>query len=224
MIQDEYHTNEQTIQYSQFRTKLIFNLEKHSQYKTNKETRFIKHYISFNDVYDLTENKPYCLVFNVLNCSKWSKELQRNGAEVINELVKDTFVNLNCEVYISNNSTKQEIFDILKEKTQGKIVKNHSAFILYITSHGNENGFESADGILIKIKEVLEYFSDQNCEDLRRKPKIILLDFCQTELKHLTKSEFDQMITKLESKGKYSDIFVLRSTLKGLSEMKMKIN
>lgn len=218
MIQKEYHTNEQTIQYSQFKTRLIFKLKEHSQCKTGKGGKYIKHYISYDgDVYQLRENKPYVLVLNVFKCSKWPEESKRKDAEMINNLVEDTFINLNCEVHISNNCTKEQIFDILKDATQEKI-KNYSAFILYITSHGNKKGFECANGELIKIEEILECFSNQNSKYLIQKPKIIILDFCQNEFRHLAKSDEPGQVTKKptsSSTKKYSDIFLLRSTLKG---------
>lgn len=168
-------------------------------------------------MYELKENKPYVLVLNVLKCSKWSEESQRQDAEMVNKLVKDTFINLNCEVDILNNCTEEEIFDILKDITQEKI-KNYSAFILYITSHGNKKGFECANGKHIKNKKILECFSNQNSEYLIGKPKIILLDFCQNEFKPLTKSDGRGQGTKKlgsSSTKKYSDIFILRSTLEG---------
>ena len=55
----------------------------------------------------------------------------------------------------------------------------HDRFVLYIHSHGKQNGFFMANNQIIQFHEVIQLFSNAKCEKFINKPKILLFDCCR---------------------------------------------
>ena len=72
-----------------------------------------------------------------------------------------------------------------------KKCKSFDAFIVYIHSHGIKNTIlcknsyerneqnESVFRRVIHFDKIIELFKDENCENLKNKPKLIFLNFCR---------------------------------------------
>lgn len=52
--------------------------------------------------------------------------------------------------------------------------------IIFLGSHGLDNGIQTTDGEILKFnKDVLSKFYDKNCSGLKGKPKLFLVNACQ---------------------------------------------
>ena len=57
--------------------------------------------------------------------------------------------------------------------------KNHSCFMAFIMSHGNEEGITGKDGNQVEIETLSSYFTPDQCEGLKDKPKIFFIQACR---------------------------------------------
>ena len=90
--------------------------------------------------------------------------------------IQDVFLQMDyqCEV-LSEQLTKKEFTDKLKNITNDENLKNYDGIIIYILSHGDEETIEFNDGN-VKCDDVIKQFSNANCNSLIGKPKIIFFN------------------------------------------------
>ena len=102
----------------------------------------------------------------------------RNSAREYVALIEDIFEQLNFRVEVYENyyykNMKEEIMIINSEECN-----DDDAIVLYIGTHGNEDGFYCSDNKLVKHQEIIDMFSNENCPKFANKPKLILFDCCR---------------------------------------------
>ena len=166
-----------------------------------------------NDVYKM-ESDPsgYCVIINIINFDG-SRNDERNDSIKSVHLIDNIFQYLNFKVKIFTDLKDFEIKSKLNELLNNKECDSHDCFVLYIHSHGKEQGFYTSSNKVIKYDQVIQLFSNANCQKLIGKPKLIFFD-CGRRKDHFyliqsEETDFDDQKIPLE----FSDLFVCYSTM-----------
>ena len=134
---------------------------------------------TFDDVYKMTSNPlGFCVIINMIHFDN-NKYEERSASIPSMLLVKNTFQKLKFEVIIYEDLTYQNFMRSLKEILKKEECNSHDCLVLYIHSHGQQNGFVTADNKVIQIHKTIELFSHSNCSKFINKPKLIFFDFCR---------------------------------------------
>ena len=123
-------------------------------------------------------SRGFCIVFNMIDYQE-NKLPSRDDAREYVWRIKDIFEQLNFRVEVYENyyyeNMKEEIMDIINSEE----CNDDDAIVLYIGTHGNEDGFYCSDTKLVKHQEIIDMFSNKNCLKFANKPKLIFFDFCR---------------------------------------------
>ena len=135
----------------------------------------------FEDVYKMTSNPlGYCVIINIINFDEDEDE-ERERIDSVKSvlLIQETFQKLNFKVKIftdlSDVQMKQKLTDLISRDE----CDLHDCFVLYIHSHGQQNGFFMANNKVIQFHQVIQLFSNSKCKKLIGKPKLIFFDCCR---------------------------------------------
>lgn len=113
------------------------------------------------------------------------EQYRRQGAEHDSQNLKMTFNRLGYEVTIFENLTKEcteKEFDRIRDD---KSLENVDSIIFFILSHGansrkrNPFAYYSNDMKKMSLTDLRRSFSDNNCPQLRGKPKLFFCNFCR---------------------------------------------
>ena len=133
------------------------------------------------DVYKMTSIPlGYCVIINIINFDEDEDERKERTDSVKSvSLIEETFRKLNFKVKIftdlSDDEMKQKLTDLMSRKE----CESHDCFVLYIHSHGEQNGFYMANNQVIEFDQVIEFFSNAKCKKFIDKPKILFFDCCR---------------------------------------------
>ena len=73
----------------------------------------------------------------------------------------------------------QSLVKVLKDVAEDDVLYDHDCLLLCLMSHGQEGAIIASDGRRIKIDDISEIFSNQNCPQLFGKPKLMFLQCCR---------------------------------------------
>ena len=129
--------------------------------------------ITDDDIYKMTSNpRGFCVIFNMLNFDG-NSQLDRSDSIKSVSLVQDTFERLQFDVKIYQDLSGEQLKNKLREYVNKEECKLHDCFVLYIHSHGKENGFITANmekiGFItanmekIGFNEIMEMLCNKNC-------------------------------------------------------------
>lgn len=133
------------------------------------------------------KSKPrgYCVIFNNFDFSKARKNVpklhsikDRDGTDLDEEALRNTFSELHFEVVPCKDVTAKQICEILK-KYQCMDHSDKDCFICCILSHGDKGIIYGCDGQEAPIYELTSYFTGLKCPSLAGKPKIFFIQACQ---------------------------------------------
>ena len=138
-------------------------------------------------IYKIT--KGFCLIINIINFDG-NEELRRNGSEENVKLIKKAFKYQRFQVDHYCDLNDYQMINLINEKVNHEKCKSIDAFVLYIHTHGIadhilcKNSYEKNENDeitkVIHFHQIIELFKDQNCENLKNKPKIIFFDCCRS--------------------------------------------
>ena len=166
-----------------------------------------------DDVYKMTSNPlGFCVIINIINFDG-KKELERSDSLESVYLISKAFKRLNFQIKPFQDLNDLEIKAKLSELLNSEECDSHDCFVLYIHSHGKEQGFYTSSNKVIKYDQVIQLFSNANCQKLIGKPKLIFFD-CGRRKDHFyliqsEETDFDDQKIPLE----FSDLFVCYSTM-----------
>ena len=119
---------------------------------------------------------------------KTQKELERErldsrqGSEKDLKALARLFEALDFKVKTNRNLKKSELTKVLDDVC----CDDHSAydcFVLCLMSHGKEGAFYCADGEIILLETVTDFFSNSKCTTLKGKPKLFFIQACRGNVK-----------------------------------------
>lgn len=105
-------------------------------------------------------------------------EFNRQGTEVDEKQLRQTFEWLNFKVVPIHNCTGQKMRSELKAISKMEH-KNYDAFVCCILSHGYEDGVYGTDWNLLPLSEIRKMFTGEKCKGLLEKPKIFFFQACR---------------------------------------------
>ena len=153
----------------------------------------------------------FCVIINIVNIDGNEKLKRNDSIESVN-LIRKAFEHLNFEVIIFTDLEDEKIKSKLNQILNNEECNLHDSFVLYIHSHGKEEGFLTANNKVIKFHEIYDLFSNKNCKNLMGKPKLIFFDCCRGERYSPELRESTDFTTPKMSL--HSDLFVCYSTLR----------
>lgn len=146
-----------------------------------------------SEVYPMT-SKPrgIALIINneefVQNKEKTEKEQEkeelehRQGSEKDLQALEKLFQALDFKVKTERNITRAKFLNVLDDIA----ADNHSlydCFVLCLMSHGKEGAFYCADGEVVLMETISDFFSNSRCGTLRGKPKVFFIQACRGNTK-----------------------------------------
>ena len=106
-------------------------------------------------------------------------------------LIKETFNNLNFKVKMFQDLNYNQIISKLNDLMNSEECDLHECFVLYIHSHGKEDGFITADKKVINFHDILNLLTNAKCKKFIGKPKLVFFDCCRGEHYSTDFSDFD---------------------------------
>lgn len=125
-------------------------------------------------------NHPKRGVALIINNFKIIKHEPRQGAEVDEEKIEETFKTLGFNVITEREKSGEEIRKMLKEKA-GEDYTDSDCFLCFIMSHGDQTGIRGMDDKPVTFKDIYQPFA--NNDTLNGKPKLFFIQSCR-EMNH----------------------------------------
>ena len=105
-------------------------------------------------------------------------------------------IHCNIEVDVKAKEMKEAL-----ERLKRRGLSKYSGLIVTIMSHGGEgNTLIGSDGKSVQLKELAEIFNSAECEDLKDKPKIFIINACRGCRQDSVQRQGHQKSQKLDSK------------------------
>ena len=124
-----------------------------------------------DDIYKMTSNpRGFCVIFNMLNFDG-NNQMDRSDSIQSVSLVQDTFQQLQFDVKIYQYLSDKKLKNKLREFIDKEECKSYDYFVLYIHSHGLENGFVTANNKIIGFNEITKMFCNKNCSNSLKSQK-----------------------------------------------------
>ena len=115
-----------------------------------------------------------------------SNLLKLDGVPADVEMVKDFLSNYGIHSNIEIDADAEDMKSVLKRLSKQDFSEN-SGLIVTITTHGGEgNVLYGKDGNTVQLKELAEMFNSAECETLKNKPKIFIINACRGRKKDST--------------------------------------
>ena len=137
----------------------------------------------------------------------------RSGSSKDADDLKNVFEKLfHFKVKRKNNLTKEKIMCLMRKVAQ-KVCKNCNeigCLVIVLLSHGLQGAIYSSDEDIVYLSDVADVFKTKSCRALEGKPKVLIMQACQSEIPPL-------QLTKIPNEAHY---LVVYSTLPGCSSMR----
>jgi len=109
------------------------------------------------------------------------KDHMRSGSAIDRENLENLFSQLYFQTEAWESLTSKEIKRSLERERQSEDHRNAQAFVLVVLSHGEKGHVVCSDGKKISIEYITSCFDGNRCPDLRGKPKLFIIQACQTD-------------------------------------------
>jgi hypothetical protein len=110
------------------------------------------------------------------------------------ERFKYVFEQLYFEVELINNNNTKDMKKKLIDTSQDQTLLKNDAFIFMIITHGEKDsisGYDACQGLngldIMRVRDIVDLFSDEKCPNLKNKPKLFFFICCRTSMKQSVK-------------------------------------
>jgi hypothetical protein len=159
--------------------------------------------------------KGFCLIFNQHQFDPKTGQNARSGTNHDRDNIKGVFTQLEYEVHVFDDSSRNKIFDRLRYFSRHADLRQMSSFVFVMLSHGYGNRIFSRDGEII-IDELVSFFKGDKCPALIGKPKLFFIQACRGDDfdrgTHTLVTESTREVRKLPIEA---DILIAYSTVPG---------
>ncbi|XP_002129127.2 caspase-2 [Ciona intestinalis] len=190
------------------------------------------------DCYQMIDRpKGAALIISVEKFHPESELSNREGSEKDRVRLELVLRQIGFQCYVLINGTAEQIVSTLQTFAELEEHYYNSCSLVAVMSHGDAGCFYGSDGVSVAIDDVENFFSNQNCHSLQKKPKIFLFQACQGDEYDMgvdevdgpiqapvgdvdntsTSSSNDHIRNKLPQK---SDILIGKATMKGFAAMR----
>ena len=120
----------------------------------------------------------------IINNEKFSADFldARNGSTKDASDLRDLFWRLGFYCDIKHNIKAEEIKQSLLEFSKLDDHKKFCCCAVALMSHGDEGHIYGFEGKKVSVNELIVYFSDQNCPNLKDKPKLFIIQACRNNV------------------------------------------
>lgn len=133
-------------------------------------------------------------------------------------------LHFDVEIIEEGDLLQKNVQDILSPIAKREILRTHEAIVIAINSHGDMNGILCSNGELTPYNSIINIFSNENCKELKRKPKIFLFNSCRSKVDcskyylycNLFILFINISVESIQIKRCASDMLVCYSTLHGI--------
>jgi len=145
-------------------------------------------YVNPAECYKLdSQPKGICLIINIAEFDDSQELPPRDGSEADARQLADVFQWLGFKIKAYSNKINKSKFHRIINKVWELDHKAYDAFVCCIMSHGYLGHILTADGQSVPIlQDIAEEFYSDSCPTLKGKPKIFLIQSCQTTKKHVS--------------------------------------
>jgi hypothetical protein len=145
--------------------------------------------------YQMTKKpRGKCLIINnLIKFIDGTNIIDETAAENLwreSERFKNVFEQLYFEVELINNINTTDMKNKLINTSQDKTLSENDAFIFIIITHGEKEnilGYDACQGLngtdFMRIKDIVDLFSENKCPNLRAKPKLFFFICCRISMK-----------------------------------------
>lgn len=141
-----------------------------------------------SDCYEMnTQPRGYLLIINNENFLGTFE--QRRGSSKDATDLKELFWRLGFYCDIVHDLNIEEMKIVLLKFAKIEDHKNLSCCALALMSHGDENNIFGVKGEKVPVNELISYFNDQNCPNLKNKPKLFIIQTCRNNNSNDTRNE-----------------------------------
>lgn len=131
-----------------------------------------------SDCYEMnTQPRGYLLIINNENFLGTFEQRSGSSKDAID--LKELFWRLGFHCDIFSDLKIREMKSVLSRFAKIEDHKNLSCCALALMSHGDENNIFGIQGEKIPVNELISYFNDQNCPNLKNKPKLFIIQTCR---------------------------------------------
>lgn len=103
----------------------------------------------------------------------------RLGSDTDAQRLSDVFIGLNYKVEINRNLSSVEIKQLFGRISKNPELDRHDSLVVIVLSHGETEAFYGVDNQLVNIRDMLKYFNNRECLQLRGKPKMFFIQACR---------------------------------------------
>lgn len=131
------------------------------------------------DIYKMTSvPRGFCVIINTINFEGDEKKTRNDSIKGV-DLICKAFEKLQFTVKIWIDLSDVDIKKKIKELYDRKECEGHDCFVLYVSSHGDNESFSTSNNKHITFDEIIRMFTDKKCKKFAKKPKIIFFDCCR---------------------------------------------
>lgn len=122
-------------------------------------------------------------VFFFVNIINFPQKKTRSGADCDRENLITLFREMGYKIFYYEDLRREQFIELIRELTKSDHLKGIDSFVMCVQTHGtidfNKTLMEFSDGATWGVEEVIELFSNRQCEALTNKPKVFFFPFCR---------------------------------------------
>lgn len=126
----------------------------------------------------VSKPRGYCLIVNNVDFENRPEE-KRLGSDKDAQRLSTVFEELGFDVIQKRNISSQDMLDFFRTYSRDANLANHDALVVVMLSHGDAEEIFGTDYLRVNIRDVLEFFNNENCPLLKGKPKMFFLGACR---------------------------------------------
>lgn len=177
-------------------------------------------------VYNMKSKKRGVFFFaNIINFPE--KDKSRSGADCDRENLITLFREMGFKIFYYEDIKREQFITLIRELSESDYLKGVDSFVMCVQTHGtidfNKTLMEFSDGATWGVEEVIELFSNKNCEALANKPKVFFFPFCRGP-KSDVENKLKRYQASIQTDGSqnagipsYSDILLCYGTVPGFA-------
>lgn len=184
-------------------------------------------------------SKPrgYCMIINNVDFKIYE---QRKGSDLEATYLEEIFKQLDFKVILYRNLTSTAMLDCFKKITKLPELSQHDTFVSIILTHGDDGRVVyGTDASRLKVDEILPCFTNENCPQLKNKPKLFFIQACRGRNHDFgayyntaatvsdaapVKTASSTVRKELKEKNRLNDVLIVNSTLDGFVSLRNEIS
>lgn len=147
-------------------------------------------------------------IFIIVNIINLDNNENRKGADCDRDNLIRLFTKLGYTIFYFEDLTREQFIDLKEELIASGWLKDVDSFMIFVGSHGctveGVSMIEFKDGEPLSTESIIQMFSGNSCEPLRRKEKVMIFNCCRGDIadatpKSVAKLKLDSLTDKAKN-------------------------